>query len=188
MDYMHPGLVLLRQPNDLAIDLNHHRAFDGFMPQHPPQHAAITGADDEHILRRTMRQQRYVRVEPSQKFECMDIQTPVLIWRVLQSVMWLEPDCETEIATMSPNTLAAATPSDASNSPIRKKSVKFTFTAFEFHPSRIPASTKPASAATLAVVNPFCTYFPYSSPRVFVYVSSAITRIAVNCAVESERA
>src|SRR5204863_7141602 len=43
------------------------------------------------------RQQRYVRVEPSQKFECMDIQTPVLIWRVLQSVMWLEPDCETEI-------------------------------------------------------------------------------------------
>jgi len=46
--------------------------------------------------------------------------------------------------------------------------------------------TLPICATVLALVNRFCTILPYSSPRVLVQVSTAITRIATAWAVESE--
>ena len=49
------------ETNDLAVDLDHHRALNGAMLQHAAQHAAIAGADDQHPSRFAMRQQRYVR-------------------------------------------------------------------------------------------------------------------------------
>ena len=52
---------LLRQPDHLAVDFHHHRAPHAAMLQHAPQHAAIAGADDQHVLRRAVRQQRHVR-------------------------------------------------------------------------------------------------------------------------------
>ena len=50
----------LRQPDHLAVDLHHHGTLHIAVLQHPPQHAAVAGADDQHILRRTVRQQRHM--------------------------------------------------------------------------------------------------------------------------------
>ena len=44
------------------------------------------------------------------------------------------------------------------------------------------------SAPLLAVVNTFWMMRPYSSPRVFVQVSSAINSTPTSCVVESESA
>ena len=55
------GQEFLGEPDHLAVDLDHHRARDGAVLQHAPQHAAVAGADDEHVARRAMRQQRHMR-------------------------------------------------------------------------------------------------------------------------------
>ena len=55
------GRMLLGQADHLAVDLDHHRALDAAVLQHPAQHAAIAGADDQHALGRAMRQQRHMR-------------------------------------------------------------------------------------------------------------------------------
>ena len=56
-------------------------------------------------------------------------------------------------------------------------------------PAEILASDlNAASAPVFAVVKTFWMIFPYSRPRVFVHVSSAIRRMATSCAVESDRA
>ena len=62
-----PGLArdirheLLREPDHLAVDLDHHRALDVAVLQHAPQHAAIARADDEHAPRIAMGEQRHMR-------------------------------------------------------------------------------------------------------------------------------
>src|SRR5215471_5455547 len=66
-----------------------------------------------------------------------------------------EPDWATHKATIKPNTLAAATPSDGSYGPRANRCVKLARTALEFQPSRMPAAIKATRAAVFAVVNRF---------------------------------
>ena len=51
---------LAREADHLAVDLNHRDALDITMLQHPAQHAAIAGADNQDVAHVAMRQQRHM--------------------------------------------------------------------------------------------------------------------------------
>jgi hypothetical protein len=100
-----------------------------------------------------------------------------------------DPVWLTHNATKRPKALAADTPG-AMGSKLRgaQKSPKFAATVSAFQPSSRARAISPTSAPVLAVVNTFCTIFPYSRPRVFVHVRSAMRPMPASCAVDSEMA
>ena len=66
-----------------------------------------------------------------------------------------EPTCDTEMATRSPNTLPAMTPSDGSKLLNRHMSVKLVWMAAALRPSSSPAIIRAARATVLALVKTF---------------------------------
>src|SRR5690606_13993596 len=55
------GEILLRHPRDLLVDVALHGFLDAGVAQHLAQGAAVAAADDDHVLRVRMREQRRVR-------------------------------------------------------------------------------------------------------------------------------
>ena len=100
-----------------------------------------------------------------------------------------DPVCETQSATSSPKAPAAASGSVPS-APGRtvQRLPKLSETAAPFQPNSSAARIRPTSEPVLAVVNTFWITLPYARPRVFVHVSSAMSRMPTTCAVDSDSA
>jgi hypothetical protein len=101
-----------------------------------------------------------------------------------------EPVWATQIPTNKPNAVAAVRPPPKSSSAPRtcQKFPKFARTTSLCQPIKTPSTINPKSAASFAVVNEFWTSLPSFNPRVFMNVSSTISRMAMTCAVDSEMA
>ena len=100
-----------------------------------------------------------------------------------------EPVCETQMATNRPNAVIADSPGTMSTAPRGVQRLpKLSATAVWFQPSSRPTRISPTSAPVLAVVKTFWMIFPYSRPRVFVHVRSAIITMPTSCVVDSESA
>ena len=100
-----------------------------------------------------------------------------------------EPVCATHRATNRPKAVVAVRPGTMSTTPRAPQRLpKLSETAAWFHPSRTPTTISPASAPVFAVVKTFWMILPYSRPRVFVHVSSAISSMPTAWVVESDNA
>ncbi len=100
-----------------------------------------------------------------------------------------EPVCEMHTATNRPNVVIAVNPGTMSSVPRTVHRLpKLSATAARFQPSATPTRIRPISAPVFASKKMFWMILPYSRPRVFVQVRSAMSRQPTSCVVDSDSA